>query len=334
MGKIKMNKIVVIIPYFGEFKPSISLFLESCNRNKDIDWLIFTDCKIPKGITLNNNIVWNFTTLKEVRELAEEKLECKISLEKAYKLCDLKPMYGLVFEDYITHYEYWGFGDTDVIYGNLMAYLDKICYQNYDKINWMGHLCFLRNAPFINSIAMKEVPGTISPRTVLELSENQGYDERDFNKKCLSCDLRLYNNEWAADIDIFYWRMRCTDLKTFHHLLDTREIKYAPKNYPKQLFALVYGAVYRYYIDKETVKKDEFAYIHFRKEAPIHFDDFSNATFIVSRDGFYKIKKEQLESLNDLRATIEKYNNQETPFQEYKNYIIQYYRKITGKRGW
>ena len=243
-------------------------------------------------------------------------------------------MYGLIFEDYITNYEFWGYGDTDVIYGQLLVYLIKLGYQNYDKINWMGHLCFLRNAPDINTVAMKEVPGTLSPRKVLETSENQGYDERDFNKKCLFYGLRLYNNNWAADIDIFYWRMRCTDLKTLHQLLDTREIKYAPNNYPKQLFALVDGGVYRYYIEKKAVKKDEFAYIHFRREAPIYFEDFSRKTFVISREGFFEATKGELESLDGLTTIIEKYNNQETPFQEWRSYIIQRYRKITGKRGW
>ena len=101
------NKFAVVIVYFGQFKKSISLFLSSCIRNPDVDWLFFTDCPIPDEIDLKKNIIWHQTTLNKIRALAEEKLKIKIPLTKAYKLCDLKPFYGVIFSDYLTDYEYW-----------------------------------------------------------------------------------------------------------------------------------------------------------------------------------------------------------------------------------
>lgn len=329
-----MNKFVVIIPYFGQFKPSIALFLESCNRNPGIDWFIFSDCEVPSGISLGNNIKWRPVKLSVVKRIAEQKLHCEIMLNRAYKLCDMKPMYGLIFEEYINEYDYWGFGDTDVIYGDVLSFLERIQYEQYEKINWMGHLCFMRNLPDINAIAMEETPETISPKTVLKTESNLGYDERDFNKKCLSHGIRLYNDKWAADIDIFYWRMRCTDLKTFHRLLATQEIEYAPKNYPLQLFAIVDGRVYRIYLKGNHIFKDEFAYIHFRKEVPIKFDDITRNTYIISRDGFISVNKTELENVVCVRSLIKKYNNQEGPLKEFKTFVYQYFRKVSGKRGW
>lgn len=329
-----MNKFAVIILFFGQFKPSIALFLESCNRNPGIDWLIFTDCEVPAGISLGNNINWEPMKLSDVKQLVEQKLQCEVTLDRAYKLCDMRPMYGLVFEEYIKEYDYWGFGDTDVIYGDVLSYLESIEYEKYDKINWMGHLCFMRNLPEINAIAMAEIPETISPRIVLKTESNQGYDERDFNKKCLSRGIHLYNNNWAADIDIFYWRMRCADLKTFHWLLNTKEIEYAPDNYPLQLFAIVDGRVFRIYLKGKHIYKDEYAYIHFRKEVPIKFEDFTRRTYVISREGFIPVDKSALEKTDSVRSLIEKYNNQEGPLKEFKNFVYQYYRKISGKRGW
>ena len=37
------NKFAVVIVYFGQFKNSISLFLSSCIRNPDVDWLFFLE---------------------------------------------------------------------------------------------------------------------------------------------------------------------------------------------------------------------------------------------------------------------------------------------------
>lgn len=51
-----MYKIAIIIPYFGKFPEWIDLFLYSCSLNKKItdnitiDWLIFTDCELPRKI--------------------------------------------------------------------------------------------------------------------------------------------------------------------------------------------------------------------------------------------------------------------------------------------
>ena len=329
-----MNRFVIIIPYFGIFKASIALFLESCNRNPNIDWLVFSDCGIPENVVINSNIIWHPMTLEDVCLLAEKKLGCKVTLNRAYKLCDLKPMYGLIFEDYIKDYEFWGFGDTDVIYGDVFSFLNKIGFEQYDKINWMGHLCFMRNTTEINLIAMKEVPGTVSPFEVLAVEHNYGYDERDFNTKCITSEVRLYNNQWAADIDIFYWRMRCVDLKTFHFLLDSKEIKYAPRNYALQIFASIDGHIYRIYLKAGQIHKDEFAYIHFRKEVPIEFKNTNCPTFIISRSGFFPVEMASFEHVSSVKTLILKYNNQESPLQELKTFLFQYYKKVFGKRGW
>ena len=41
-------------------------------------------------------------------------------------LKDLKPMHGLVFESYLTEYTHWGFGDIDLIYGDLSRFFTPL----------------------------------------------------------------------------------------------------------------------------------------------------------------------------------------------------------------
>lgn len=332
----RMKRFAIVIPYFGQFKPSIVLFLESCNRNKDIDWFIITDCQIPNEVILNSNINWIRMTLEEARCLAEIKLECKVELKRAYKLCDLKPFYGLIFEDYLVGYEYWGFGDTDVIYGRLSEFLFKINYSNYEKINWMGHLCFVRNTQKCNRAVFVDGKGTLKASEVLQNENNVGFDERDYNRKCLKNEMKIYNGKWSADIDIFYWRMRCVDVKTYHYLLDTFEIKDAPRNYSKQMFAVIKGRICRIYLKFGRVHVEEFAYIHFRKEVPIKFENYEAQTYLITREGFELILnlENKLHDYQYVLKLIKKYNNQENFVQEVQCFISQFYRKITGKRGW
>ena len=318
-----MNKFAVVIPYFGKFRPSIVLFLESCNRNSNIDFYIFTDCETPKNIQLSSNTKWIKFKLEDINLLIQDKLGINANLTRAYKLCDIKPFYGLIFADYLKAYEYWGFGDTDVVYGNLTEFLNKINYMIWDKINWMGHLCFIRNESWCNRAVLSDVEGTIDAKEVLVSDKNLGFDERDFNKKCIFAGMKIYTQKWAADIDIYYWRMRCADLKTFHILLKTRELNYAPKNYAKQIFILLDGTIYRMYVKYDNVHFEEFAYIHFRKEVPIYLDTMHANSLIFSRDGFFALpyKREDLMDKKLALEIINKYNNQENWIQELYSFL-------------
>lgn len=327
-----MNRFAVAIPYFGRIKDSFPLFLASCARNPDVDWIFFTDCKAP--CQLSQNITWNITTFEEIQKLAQQKLHTEVRLQRPYKLCDLKPFWGIILSEYLMDYEYWGYGDTDVIYGRITKALDKIDYKQYDKINWMGHLCFIRNSPNCNHAVYTETENTISWKYVMQTERNLGFDERDANVKFIANGLKIYTGSLAADIDIFYGRMRCVDKKTLRFLLDTKGIKYAPTNYRKQIFAVLDGITYRVYIKNQKVYKEEFAYVHFRKEAPILIPAEATS-FLITRAGFIPLTDEScLETYNTVNKYIAQYNPQNRWFSDIYTFLYQYYRKISGKRGW
>lgn len=43
---------------------------------------------------------------------------------------------------------------------DILNYLKHIEYLKYDKINYSGHLCFLKNEKRINELFMEEIEGT------------------------------------------------------------------------------------------------------------------------------------------------------------------------------
>jgi hypothetical protein len=110
-----MNNVAVVIPYFGKFKPSFALWYESAKRNSDVDFFIFSD-DTPFDNPADN-IKWIPFTLQDFNALAVAKLGINFRITHPYKLCDFKPMYGVIFEDYLRGYEYWAYGDVDLIYG-------------------------------------------------------------------------------------------------------------------------------------------------------------------------------------------------------------------------
>lgn len=324
-----MDRIAIIIPYFGKFRQSINLFLESCRRNPQIDWLFYTDCPWPSAEPIPANIRWTFTTLEATKALAEEKLQAPVNLERPYKLCDLKVFYGKIYEDDLKEYSWWGFGDTDVIYGDIHGFLKKIAYQNWDKINCWGHFTLLRNNSACVEAYKTELPGAIGWQEVLSSETNVGYDERDYNPKFLSTGKTIYEGLWSADIDIFYKRMRCVDTKTIRCFCKLKIPKFAPVNYAHQLFAIEGGKTYRFYLGSDgKVRKEEFAYIHFREEAPIHIS-VREDTFLISRHGFYPVEdRDALQDPVKFKALVGRINLQERWPKETARFFFHLYRSL------
>nr|GFC31806.1 hypothetical protein [Tanacetum cinerariifolium] len=146
--------------WFGKFPSYFDYFLRSCSYNRDIDFIIFTDnADVPVGPGLEN-IFFKSLTLDLFNKLATEKLACEVALVNGYKLCDIKPFYGKIYEDFIAGYEFWGFCDVDIILGNLSAVLTLSYLQRFDVISshsqyLAGPFSLLRNTPEVNLLFSK-----------------------------------------------------------------------------------------------------------------------------------------------------------------------------------
>ena len=148
---------VLILPYFGKFNNYFSLFLRSCGANPSYDFLIFTDSTEPYQYPSNVHVVP--MTLDEFKANAKKKIGFDVCIPSPYKLCDFKPAYGFLFEDYIQDYEYWGHCDCDLVFGDLETLLTPILKEGYDKIFAAGHLTLYRNTAENNRRFMKPLRG-------------------------------------------------------------------------------------------------------------------------------------------------------------------------------
>ena len=117
-----MNKTVIIGVYFGKFPEYFDLWLKSAKYNRNVDFLIFTDQKMKVNI---QNIRFIEITIQDMEKLASKKLEIEINLKRPYKCCDYKPVYGIIFEDYIKKYEFWGHCDFDMIFGDILSFVTE-----------------------------------------------------------------------------------------------------------------------------------------------------------------------------------------------------------------
>jgi hypothetical protein len=169
-----------LMPYFGRWPFWMPLFLESCRRNPDIDWLFFSDCGRPDG--LPENVQVREIAYRDYLAFVSEKLELDFHPDHPYKLCDIKPTYGFVHEADLKDYDFWAFGDIDLIYGRLRAYYTPDRLNRYDLISSharrvSGHLCLIRNEPHMREI-FRNIPGWRE----LVCGPHEAVDEKEFSR--------------------------------------------------------------------------------------------------------------------------------------------------------
>lgn len=141
-------RICIVIPFFGSWPEWMELFLESCRVNDFVDWIFFTDISHPKT-SVPPNVKFKSIRLDEFLKLVERRLQISIRWDIPYKICDLRPAFGVIFEDELKRYEFWGWGDIDVIYGDMRLHLTEDLMSHdcisFSKEHLSGHLCLWRN---------------------------------------------------------------------------------------------------------------------------------------------------------------------------------------------
>ena len=130
-----MIRIAIIHAWFGSFPNYFNLWLNSCRRNKTIDFYILTDEDIDGG----ENIFPVKTTLANLKDQFESYLGYKISLEKPYKLCDYKIIFHTAIPDIERNYDFWGFCDCDLIFGNIRKFVTDEVLAKFQYIGVLGH---------------------------------------------------------------------------------------------------------------------------------------------------------------------------------------------------
>jgi hypothetical protein len=151
----KPSSICFVIPYFGSWPFWMPFFLESCRRNPDVDWHFFSDCGQPDD--LPHNVRIQPVRYEDYLVHISNKLRINFRSSHPYKLCDIKPAYGFIHEDILKGYDFWGFGDIDLIYGKLRDFFSEELLRHNDLISnharrISGHLCLIRNTPHMNSL--------------------------------------------------------------------------------------------------------------------------------------------------------------------------------------
>jgi hypothetical protein len=199
------KSIGVLICYFGEFPWYFEYFIHSCRYNPSIDFLIVTD-NFNYRTELPGNVKFVFKSLEDINQLASQKLGIKVNIEFAYKMCDFKPAYGLIFSDLLAKYDFWGQSDIDVIYGDIREFMTDELLEEYNFVSirhdyTTGCFALYENNAFINNIFKRSKDFT----KVFSSNIHYCFDECSFAHDLLS------DGESIFDLE--------TEIESFTHIV-------------------------------------------------------------------------------------------------------------------
>lgn len=267
-----MKKIAIIVTWFGKLPSYFPAWLKSAESNNTIDFLIFCDQDISSD---KDNIITYKTTLQDEVLRYEKILNRKISISNAYKFCDCRLFFGLFYEQFIKDYDFWGYCDIDLVFGDIRNFVTDEILSTYDRIYEYGHLCLYRNNYKMNHIY--DLNGGIY--TLDEIFEGRAKTtpEEHFgvNRICKLNNIRWYRKEDYIDLRV--------------SLTKRLEVSNKKKNTLHQIYIWRHGKAYCFHCENGNLYTDEVVYIHWQKKKPIIEDEklFNDIyEFVITTDKF------------------------------------------------
>lgn len=178
---MQQPSIILLIPYFGKWPAWFDFFLLSCEYNPTVQWKFYTDCHVPD--IAPRNVRFQYITFAEYKEKVSLELDISFNPQNPYKLCDLKPALGFIHEEDVEGYDFWGFSDIDLVYGDLRRYFTAEKLDRYDFFSTharrvSGHLCLMRNTVKMRTAFMNVKKW----RQLLSDNTHHAFDESAFSR--------------------------------------------------------------------------------------------------------------------------------------------------------
>ncbi|MBQ6464331.1 MAG: hypothetical protein IJJ59_13475 [Pseudobutyrivibrio sp.] len=298
-------KCCFIVPYFGKLPKEFPIFLKTCGFNKGFDWIIYTDDHTY--FDYPQNVIVKYMEFSDFRELAESKFDFSISMDSPYKLCDYKPAYGLICEEDIVEYDFWGHTDIDVVLGDLSSFIFENMLKKYDKLFCLGHCVLYRNSYENNRVFMSEYKGDYLYKKVYSTPDICWFDEEwkddnNINRIFLSLNKPVFFEDYSANISIK--TQRFNRVKFVMDIDDYSKTHYDIENIGKCLYTWEDGHLYRFSLVGGKLKKEEFMYLHYQQRHMRYNSEIVEASsFKIVPNSFLPYKK-NIKTISDFYFTV------------------------------
>jgi len=172
-----MLKIAIITCWYGDYPWYFSYFIHSCSFNRTIDFIIITS-NTDSIANKPENVKIIHASMDKLQSLVSRKMKFTVNIGYAYKLNDFKPAYGFIFSRIIREYDFWGYADIDVMYGDIRGFMTDDLLSRYDVLSsrhdyMAGTFSMFKNEYRINTLFMQ----SRDYKKVFQTGKNYCFDE-------------------------------------------------------------------------------------------------------------------------------------------------------------
>lgn len=254
------SRIGVICIWMGPVLSYFPLWWRSAASNPDIDFHLLTDQKISLEAP---NIFVHSTTIEDEERRYSDRLHRPVSISRPYKFCDYRPLYGILYEDMLAEYDFWGYCDLDMVFGSIRSFVTEEVLESYEILYRTGQLCLYRNVPEINGL-WREGGSIYSLDEVFDPLTNCGFDERfGIMRIADKRGVRVFTSHDACG---------CDDVG----FIETTKCLFAfrRKNYESQAFYWKDGRTFHRWCDEAgSLDEEEVFFLHFPGGRKLAYDE-------------------------------------------------------------
>lgn len=245
-----MKTIVFLLPYFGKLPPNFDLWLKGCKYNPSINFIVLTNDKTK--FNYPKNVKVNYCSFDEIKKRIQDNFDFKVAIDRPWNLSLFKPAYGEIFKKEVNGYDFWGYCDADLMWGDIRNFITDDILQKYDRIGTKGHASIYRNNEIVNARYKNVVSQTANYRTVFSGHSQYSFDENGMDEIYDALNIPYYFRPYYAHLEKF---------ESSFYLKRLPKDKLYTNKY--QVFLWREGKLYRKFIDRANVETTEYMYIHF-----------------------------------------------------------------------
>ena len=269
-----MTSIAFIVAYFGKLPDTFAFWLKSCKQNPSIDWLLYTDD--TRNFDYPDNVHIVYTKFTDIIERLQKLYDFPLGIRSPKKLCDFKVAYGELFKEELTGYDFWGYCDLDILWGDMRSFYTEELLNKYDKIGFTGNCSIFRNTESIRTMyRMKNHREEILYKTYFSDDIMHCFDEVGLN------DIFIHNNI------PYYSETNFSNLASNRHNF---YMCFLPKKERHKNKSVVYcwdnGRLFHIYTYKNKICFQEIMFLHFlgSRRLEVHIDNKTERFLIVPNE--------------------------------------------------
>jgi len=255
-----------------------------------------------------------YLSFADICKKIQSKYNFEINISRPWDLCKFRAAYGEIFESFIKGYDFWGYCDLDLIFGEIRKFVTDSILDTYEKIGYQGHSTLFKNNSYINSIYKISTKNSANYEDVFAGKISCTFDENEITKKFDDLNIKQYTKTNFAHLGKFdhgfYLRhfSKADDYKNKH-----------------QIFIWDKGSLYRFYSFQNKVFKEEFMYIHFWCR-PMTYTNIVSDYYLIYADKVIPLSKYCIDP-----KFIKKYSKNNL-FVFYFKMFLKNRKKITFKK--